>query len=154
MWNFKETRTAIDKAGWQYTKNVADEYGQAPRPKAYDDVSLPRSAHKSYNSQPRYPPQTTNTPREPDDTHELEKRGYAIPNTGNDTSRSSPAPARASPKPFRDEPSSPHFTEVHAPPEYAKVNKNRKKAPPEEQGQDEADSWVWKNWTTIKLTWI
>ncbi|XP_028399626.1 lipoxygenase homology domain-containing protein 1-like isoform X2 [Dendronephthya gigantea] len=149
MWNFKETRTAIDKAGWQYTKNVADEYGQAPRPKAYDDVSLPRSAHKSYNNQPRYPPPTTNTPREPDDTRELEKRGYAIPNTGIDTSRSSPGPARASPKPSpkaspkpsRDEPSSPHLSDLHAPPEYAKVNKNRKKAP-EGEGKDEADSWV------------
>jgi hypothetical protein len=144
MWNFKETRAVIDKAGWQYTKNLADEYGQSPRPKAYDDVSLPRSAHKSYNSQPRYPPPTTNTP---DDTHDLEMRGYALPNTGGDTSRSSPGAARASPgaaraspEIARDEPS-PTSAAVHAPPEYAKVNKNRKNVP-EGQGQDEADSWV------------
>ena len=135
MWNFKETRAAIEKAGWQYTKNIADEYGQSPRPKAYDDVSLPRSAHKSYNSQPRYPPPSTNTP---DEIRELEMRGYAIPNSGGDTSRSSPAPAsRASPPTSRDEP----VLSTKAPPQYAQVNKNRDRAP-EEQGQDEADSWV------------
>ena len=134
MWNFKETRTVIDKAGWQYTKNIADEYGQSPRPKAYDDVSLPRSAHKSYNSQPRYPPPASDE----NETRDLEMRGYAIPNAGGDTSRSSPSAGQPSP---REEPAPEPAAAVHAPPEYAKVNKNRNK-PPEGQGEDEADSWV------------
>ena len=137
MWNFKETRAVIDKNGWQYTKNIADEYGQSPRPKAYDDVSLPRSAHKSYNSEPRYPPPATSSPNE---TQELEMHGYAIPNAPGDASRSATSPARESPKTGRNEPQ-PQPAEVHSPPEYAKVNKNRKKSA-EGQGQDEADSWV------------
>ena len=137
MWNFKETRAVITKNGWQYTKNIADEYGQSPRPKAYDDVSLPRSAHKSYNTQPRYPPPAASTP---DETRELEMRGYAIPNASDDNSRSSPGPARESPRADRDE-LQPQAASVHSPPEYAKVNKNRNKAP-DGQGQDEADSWV------------
>ena len=135
MWNFKETRTVIDKAGWQYTKNIADEYGQSPRPKAYDDVSLPRSAHKSYNNQPRYPPPSASTP---DEIRDLEMRGYAVPNSGGDPSRTSPVPAsRTSPRTSRDE----AVLSTKAPPEYAKVNKNRDGGP-EGPGQDEADSWV------------
>lgn len=130
MWNFKETRAVIDKAGWQYTKNIADEYGQSPRPKAYDDVSLPRNAHKSYNSQLRYPSASANTP---DETRDLEMRGFASPGNVDNTSRASTKTSReeAAAKP----------ASVHAPPEYAKVNKNRKKEP-EGVGQDETDSWV------------
>lgn len=131
MWNFKETRAAIDKAGWQYTKDVGEEYGQSPRPKAYDDVSLPRSAHKSYNK----PPISSTTGDGDEDEHAVEMSGYATPYSGADSPRGDSP--RGSPGPSREPaPSTPIITE---PPEYAKVNKNRKKVDDEE---DEADSWV------------
>ena len=131
MWNFKETRAVIDKAGWQYTKDLGEEYGQSPRPKAYDDVSLPRSAHKSYSNQPRITAVSNNSPRGGENERAVEMSSYAEPHSGGDSPRGSPGPSRVPAS------STPTTTE---PPEYAKVNKNRKKV--DDEGEDEADSWV------------
>ena len=133
MWNFKETRTVIDKAGWQYTKKLGEEYGQFSQPKAYDDVSLPRSAQKSYSNQPRYPQTTSVTAGGNDTDRSIEMQGYGVPYAGGDSSRASPGPSQA------QEPPTSSTTTAAGPPEYAKVNKNRKKV---SEGEDEADSWV------------
>lgn len=44
MWNLKDLRGAIKKEGWEYTKEVTDQYGHSPVPRPYDEVSLPRNA--------------------------------------------------------------------------------------------------------------
>ncbi|XP_046860542.1 lipoxygenase homology domain-containing protein 1-like isoform X2 [Xenia sp. Carnegie-2017] len=133
MWNFKETRSVIDKQGWQFTKTVSDEYGQSPRPRAFDDVTLPRSGYKSYDrqvSQPFFLSQPA------DETRDLERRGYAVPN-GN-TSRSSPSIERE-PSPVPPQEPQPEAANLDGSPLYAKVNKNRR---PEGDGEGVNDSWV------------
>ena len=44
VWNLKDLRGAIKKEGWEYTKEVTDQYGQSPVPRPYDEVSLPRNS--------------------------------------------------------------------------------------------------------------
>ena len=43
VWNLKDLHRAIKREGWEYTKEVTDQYGQAPVPRPYDEVSLPRN---------------------------------------------------------------------------------------------------------------
>ena len=133
MWNFKETRSVIDKQGWQFTKTVSDEYGQSPRPRAFDDVTLPRSGYKSYDRQVSKPLFLS---QPADETRDLERRGYAVPN-GN-TSRSSPSIERE-PSPVPPQEPQPEPANLDGSPLYAKVNKNRR---PEGDGEGVNDSWV------------
>ena len=134
---------SIDKAGWQYTKNIGEEYGQSPRPKAYDDVSLPRSAHKHYPNHSRrfeadMPPAITRPTASERDVDERPSPGYAQPFATRDE-----PPARSSPAITRQAPPASSTPTDHELPQYSKVNKNRSNPPPEEkEAKDEADSWV------------
>ncbi|KAL9978718.1 hypothetical protein ACROYT_G016268 [Oculina patagonica] len=43
LWNLTPLRSSIKKQGWEFTKEIGDEYGHAPpTPRPYEDITIPR----------------------------------------------------------------------------------------------------------------
>lgn len=58
LWNLTPLRNSIKKQGWEFTKEIGDEYGHAPpTPRPYEDITIPRGA--------QHPPASSAGRREP-----------------------------------------------------------------------------------------
>ena len=45
LWNIPSLRNSIKKDGWEFTKEIGDEYGHSsPVPRPYEDITIPRGA--------------------------------------------------------------------------------------------------------------
>ena len=48
LWNLTPLRNSVKKEGWEYTKEIADEYGHAPpTPRPYEDITIPRGVQQA-----------------------------------------------------------------------------------------------------------
>ena len=48
LWNLTPLRNSVKKEGWEYTKEIADEYGHAPpTPRPYEDITIPRGIQQA-----------------------------------------------------------------------------------------------------------
>ena len=57
MWNLAPLRSSLKKEGWEFTKEIGDEFGHAPpTPRAYEDITIPRG-------RPQPPPSSKREPR-------------------------------------------------------------------------------------------
>lgn len=48
LWNLTPLRNSVKKEGWEFTKEIADEYGHAPpTPRPYEDITIPRGTQQA-----------------------------------------------------------------------------------------------------------
>lgn len=57
MWNLAPLRTSLKKEGWEFTKEIGDEFGHVPpTPRPYEDITIPRGRQQpppASNREPR-----------------------------------------------------------------------------------------------------
>lgn len=47
LWNLPALRSSLKKEGWEFTKEIGDEYGHVPpTPRPYDEVTMPRGPQR------------------------------------------------------------------------------------------------------------
>ena len=56
MWNLVPLRNSLKKDGWEFTKEIGDEFGHAPpTPRPYEDITIPRGKQQPPSSSKREP---------------------------------------------------------------------------------------------------
>ena len=151
-----QLRPALTKEGWTNTSEISRQYGPAPSPRPYEDITMPRGAQprgtlptrgdqESIPEVPRYAATgTASLPHPPLGNHEDERRTTERGSqeelelqdiTGHyadlDLEEPGPAPPTHAPEPS----SQPE-------PTYAVVNKKKKTLQLEGQAEGVGDSWV------------
>ena len=74
MWSLAPLRTSLKKEGWEFTKEVGDEFGHVPpTPRPYEDITIPRGVQKPPAASKREP-----WPIQSDETSIPEPRRYEL----------------------------------------------------------------------------
>lgn len=77
MWNLVPLRNSLKKDGWEFTKEIGDEFGHVPpSPRPYEDITIPRGKQQPPSSSKREPrPIISDETSIPEPRYEPERSG-------------------------------------------------------------------------------